>query len=381
MNLEGKISEHLWNEVKSKYESGDFTGSILDSIHFLSNAIREKTGLETDGASLVGQAFGGKDPKLKVNKLQTESERNVQQGIEQLLRGIYQAFRNPRSHEKFNDIKEDADSIIVFIDYLLKVIDQSKPPFSKMDFVLRVFDPDFVPSEEYATLLIKEIPIKQRLDTFLEVFKKRETGDCQKLKWFSLSLLRKLSPAEQRQVLDLLSDEFKTTDNENTILTAIQVLPPKCWAKLSKVAKLRIENKFISSVKEGKLSQSTGNCKAGAFGTWSNELLSYFSSKDQMARVLISKLFSKDRSEQDYIFKFFFFHIDQLMPQPTKYFVFRFKEALKSGDKRFYDALDRPYSGNSTFFDAVSVATKKELDEFKEIEPDEPPPEHDDVPF
>ena len=138
MNLEGKISERLWTEVKSNYEARNFTTAVLNSIYFLSDLIREKTGLETDGASLVGQAFGGKNPKLKINKLQTESEQNVQQGIEQVLRGVYQAFRNPRSHGKYTDNQEDADSIIVFIDYLVRVIDQSKSPFSLTDFIPRI---------------------------------------------------------------------------------------------------------------------------------------------------------------------------------------------------------------------------------------------------
>jgi uncharacterized protein (TIGR02391 family) len=124
MNLEGKISERLWIEIKSNYESRNFAGAILDSTHCLGEIIRQKTGLEADGVPLVGQAFGGNNPKLKVNKFQTESDVNVQSGIEQILRGVYQAFRNPRSHEKINDTQDDADSIIVFIDYLLKVIDQ-----------------------------------------------------------------------------------------------------------------------------------------------------------------------------------------------------------------------------------------------------------------
>src|SRR5882724_5641243 len=108
MNLQGKLTERLWNEIKTNYESRDFSGAILDSIHFLSEVIRQKTGLESDGVSLAGQAFGGKTPKLKVNKLQTESELNVQAGIEQLLRGIYQGFRNPRSHGKISDTQDDA---------------------------------------------------------------------------------------------------------------------------------------------------------------------------------------------------------------------------------------------------------------------------------
>jgi len=107
--------------------------------------------------SLVGQAFGGKSPKLKVNKLQSESDKNIQVGITQILRGIYQAIRNPRSHEKYNDSISDAGSIILFINYLTKIIDKFKTPFTKHAFLERVFEENFVPKKRYADLLVNRI--------------------------------------------------------------------------------------------------------------------------------------------------------------------------------------------------------------------------------
>jgi len=154
MNVEAVLDTRLWQAVQNSYESGNYTGAILDALHFLSNLIREKTGLESDGVALAGQAFGGKSPKLKVNKLQSESDKNVQRGIEQLVRGIYQGIRNPRSHEKYTDSEKDAEAIILFINYLIKTIEQSKSPFTKSDFLKRVFDPDFVRNERYAKLLV-----------------------------------------------------------------------------------------------------------------------------------------------------------------------------------------------------------------------------------
>ena len=109
MNLETILVKRLWESIQSSYEARNFTGAILDAIYSLSDLIREKTGLQSDGTTLVGQALGGKSPKLKVNRLQTESEKNVQSGIEQILRGLFQAVRNPRSHEKRVDTQKDAD--------------------------------------------------------------------------------------------------------------------------------------------------------------------------------------------------------------------------------------------------------------------------------
>jgi hypothetical protein len=75
--------------------------------------------VDGDGASLVGQALGGDSPRLRVNKFQTETEKNEQKGLEQILRGVYQGIRNPRSHEQFEDTQASANAIILFIDYLI----------------------------------------------------------------------------------------------------------------------------------------------------------------------------------------------------------------------------------------------------------------------
>jgi uncharacterized protein (TIGR02391 family) len=97
MNLETTIQPRLWDVIRASIESRNFSAAVLDAIHFLSDVIRERSGLEGDGVALIGAAFGGNSPKLKVNRLQTESEQNVQRGVESLLRGVFQAIRNPRS--------------------------------------------------------------------------------------------------------------------------------------------------------------------------------------------------------------------------------------------------------------------------------------------
>jgi len=163
MNIETKINESLWNAIQNSYSSRNFTASIIDAIFYLSNVIRERSGLESDGVALIGGAFGGKNPKLKVNKLQTESDWNIQKGVEELLKGLYQGIRNPRSHEKYNDPQEDADSIIIFVNYLLKIICESKPPFTKQAFFDKIFDPYFPENSRYSELLIQQIPPKLRL--------------------------------------------------------------------------------------------------------------------------------------------------------------------------------------------------------------------------
>jgi len=226
MNLESKVEERLWQMIQGSYENRNYTGAILDTIYFLSDLVREKSGLSSDGISLIGQAFGGKSPKLKINKLQSDSDKNIQSGIAQILRGLYQAIRNPRSHEKYKDSKPDADCIILFVDYLIRIIDQSKTPFTKHEFFERVLEDNFVPKKRYADLLVNEIPKKQRLDIFIELYNLKEQGDGEKLKIFFESLIEKLNKDELQEVYNTISEELKTTDNDKTIRLILQIFPP-----------------------------------------------------------------------------------------------------------------------------------------------------------
>lgn len=120
MTIRNEVDIDLWEAIQKNYESENYTGSILDAVFKLTDTIRNKTGLEGDGTGLIGQAFGGDDPRIKLNKLQTNSEKDFQKGIQDILRGIYTGIRNPRSHDAMVDDKLSADAIIVFIKYFVR---------------------------------------------------------------------------------------------------------------------------------------------------------------------------------------------------------------------------------------------------------------------
>ena len=115
MTVRNEIDVELWEVIQKNYDAENYTGAILDAVFKLTDTIRNKTGLEGDGASLIGQAFGGDDPRIKLNKLQTDSEKDIQRGIQEVLRGIYTGIRNPRSHDAMIDDKVSTDAIIIFI--------------------------------------------------------------------------------------------------------------------------------------------------------------------------------------------------------------------------------------------------------------------------
>ncbi len=185
MTIKNEIDVELWEVIQKDYDTKNYTGAILDAVFKLTDTIRNKTGLEGDGSSLIGQAFGGEDPRIKLNKLQTDSEKDIQKGIQDILRGIYTGIRNPRSHDSMSDDKSSTDAIIVFINYLLRLIDQSKLRFSEEDFLDRIFDHYYVKNKEYSDLLVQDIPKRQHANIAIQtILIRRNEGDIYALGFF-----------------------------------------------------------------------------------------------------------------------------------------------------------------------------------------------------
>ncbi|MBI4547695.1 MAG: TIGR02391 family protein [Ignavibacteriae bacterium] len=365
MNLQSRLDQRVWQAVQTSYEARNFTGAILDAIYFLGDLIRQKTGLSSDGTALVGQAFGGKDPKLKVNKLQSESDWNVQNGMEQMLRGLYQCIRNPRSHEKHTDTSEDADAIILFANLLVKIIDLSKSPFTKEDFLKRVFDPDFVEKDRYAELLVKEIPPKRKMDVFIDVYRQKDSSNENKLVYFFRALVKALSKDDLTSARDVVSNDLKNTENTETLRLVLKLLPADWWSHYDETARLRSENKLIQSVNDGRYLTHNGRCPSGALGTWATNVIQHFVLKQDLASVLMSRIGSADRTAQDYALHFFFIYLPELLSEPTPRLKACVIKSLDTGDVRFYNAVGAVLSDCPTKW---KVAFQEAYDKFEEKE-------------
>jgi uncharacterized protein (TIGR02391 family) len=354
MDLKTSLAEPLWAAIESTYESRNYMGAIIDAMYYLGDIIREKTGLQSDGVALVGQAFGGKSPKLRVNQLQTETDLSVQKGTENLLLGLYQSIRNPRSHGKLNDTKEDADAIILFINYSLNIIGASKGTFSKSEFLNRVFDPSYVKRKRYAELLVEEIPQRYRLDVMTDVYRRKEEGDLEALALFSSALLAKLEEDDISKLAEVASEELNSTNDESTVRITTKMFPIQFWERLNEPAKLRSENRFLESIKEGEYITASKKCIKGAFGTWCQGHLGVFIMKDDCISALLLKLVSSKKTEQDYVFCYFWSVLLSTLDQMGESWLVEWaktiiNDGLKAGDKRFYELASSAISYHQGF--------------------------------
>lgn len=76
--------------------------AMLEASKSVFDKLRERTGLSGDGAPLVDSALAlGKSgsPLLAINRLATQTERDEQTGLANLIKGLSGMFRNPVAHD------------------------------------------------------------------------------------------------------------------------------------------------------------------------------------------------------------------------------------------------------------------------------------------
>jgi uncharacterized protein (TIGR02391 family) len=100
--------------------------AVFEATKSIADKIREKSGLASDGARLVDEAFGGELPLLAFNTLHTETERSEHNGLLNLLKGLFGTFRNTLAHApkiKWNINEQDALDMLTFASFLHRKLD------------------------------------------------------------------------------------------------------------------------------------------------------------------------------------------------------------------------------------------------------------------
>lgn len=102
--------------------------AVLEASKGLAQRIRDLSGLGTDGAELINEAFSVKTPIVALNSLQTETEQSEQKGIANLLVGLFGAIRNPTAHAPriaWAMPEQDAIDVFSLISFIHRKLDNA----------------------------------------------------------------------------------------------------------------------------------------------------------------------------------------------------------------------------------------------------------------
>lgn len=308
MDLKGNIREDLWKSIEAHYERNDYTESIRDAIYHMCEIIREKSGFyDKDGTTLVETALMGKDPVVLVNKNETKTEKDIQQGIANSIKGIMQFIRNPMSHEKKIYSQKEAIAIILYIDYLINILDHSGGK-TKIDNIKELlFDEDFTATEQYAKLLLREVPSKKRYDLLLDLFYDRAAMPQDKLANFINVLFNSLTKAEKEEFYHTVSINLMKCKNDFELRMYCHYFMDFTYEFIDELARLRMEDLFLKAIRKGELIYTNDDWfsnSEGSLATWINDKVNMLSNKGDIVEQLFWKIEAGGNSKE-YVFEYF----------------------------------------------------------------------------
>ena len=349
MDIENRLRPDLWKAIQAHYERTDFTEAVRDAVFHVNELLREKSGhADKDGNKLVDAAMMGKEPAILVSKNETTTEKDFQMGIAYALKGIMSGVRNPLSHEKMQYGKDDAEAIILYINYLLNQIDNSGG-FNKVENILELlYDEDFTPTAEYAELLLKEVPVRKRYDLLVQLFQERENLQEGKLQYFIEALYNSLTKASKTHFIRLLNGELMICKDDYLLRMYIHYFMKFTYAELDRLIQLRIEDFLLKAVKAGKMIDTKRNGEKvrvcvdeASLATWLDdpELICLLGNTDSLFHSLMSKLrMGGDYAEfaLDYFTDFMAVNIRKM----DQFDVYILNKMVENGNEAIYEFLD-----------------------------------------
>ena len=102
---------------------------VLDAMLALRDIVRQRSGLtDFDDSTLMGKAFGHKDPKIVLADLTTETGRNIQRGTGFLAQGLIARVRNVLTHEKVELDPAEAMEMVGLVSRVARDIEAAPAP-------------------------------------------------------------------------------------------------------------------------------------------------------------------------------------------------------------------------------------------------------------
>lgn len=125
-------ARHFHREVvrhsQRLFLQGNHFHSVFESAKAYNKLVREKAQSNKDGEGLMLEVWGCEKGVLKATPCESETDRNVQDGIKFLSAGLMRAIRNPTAHEPAVDwpiSQEDCLDVLSFLSFLFRKLDDA----------------------------------------------------------------------------------------------------------------------------------------------------------------------------------------------------------------------------------------------------------------
>lgn len=127
--IERKVHPDVLDFCRAELLAQDYFHAVFEATKSIADKLRRLTGLGSDGAKLAEEALSigsAGHPRLAFNSLATESERSEHNGLINLIKGLFGAFRNTAAHAPrihWHVSEQDALDILTTLSLLHRRLD------------------------------------------------------------------------------------------------------------------------------------------------------------------------------------------------------------------------------------------------------------------
>lgn len=338
-----QLREDFYKAIKNHYEQSDYTEALRDAMFFVRDLLQEKSGfVNKDNTELVESSLLGKNAAIKINKYETKSEMNFQEGIGFALKGLVMHLRHPISHEKIEYSEQDADAQLLYINYLINQIDKSSGRSLITDWLDYLKSKNFTASKSFAQELIKELPKKQQYDLLVSIWRERYSFEPHTIHFFVDELVSKLSAQEKISFVNIMNAELINCSGNNELSMMFHLFAKHFYNALKKVVKIHIEDIVKIGIENGLYVNDKAVGTYSVCATWADGCIESFTTKEDVLNVIRNRFFYSEDSNR-YIRYFFGEYVNLNNPEILNAMKDDIKSYLSYGCKYIYDSVDSYY--------------------------------------
>jgi uncharacterized protein (TIGR02391 family) len=125
-----QVHDDVLTFCRAELLQSNYFHAVFEALKSIAAKIRSMSGLASDGAELVQQAFGlNGGPILAINALTTDTDKGEQRGFGNLLTGLFGTIRNPLAHNpkiEWDMSEQDALDILTMASLIHRKLDNAK---------------------------------------------------------------------------------------------------------------------------------------------------------------------------------------------------------------------------------------------------------------
>ena len=332
-----QIREDLYKIIKNHYELGDYTEALRDAMFFVKDLLQEKSGLTNmDNTRLIESSLLGKNAAIKINKYESESEINFQEGVGYALKGLAMHLRNPISHDRIEYSEQDADAQLLYINYLVNQIDKSSGRQLITDWLRYLQSDTFTSSKVFAQELIKELPKKQQYDLLISIWRNRTSFAQNRINNFVDELVEKLSNQEKASFISIMNTELINCTGDYALSMMFHIFAKHFYVNLKRIVKIHIEDIIKQGIENGSIENTKIGGTFSACSTFASKYIESFITKEDIKKVIRNSFFNCE-SRSLFIQEYFSEYVDLSNEEVFNLLKNGIKLKLSKGEEYIYN--------------------------------------------